>query len=1060
MAWMRMMGRESVEYHRATVLERSDDFPGRALAYYASRGETPMAWGGTGTRALGPEGAVTAEAYEAVFGPGGARYPGSGERLVSTERPGMELVVSAHKSVAELGVIGRAEHMHAIMDAERDATLGYLDRVTSRLGGRRGRAATATATGGLVYAHTRHATSRAGDPCPHDHVLLANVVEMLDERGGWKAPDTALWREHLHAATMIGRAAAARVAVDLGYGIEADGGPSGRLGHWRIAGVPDEVMDVHSKRAAEITAECEKRGESSYRARSVAARTTRKAKDAEGVGAELVGRWQGELAGIGWPVERLAASIDAAAACAAPIQAIGPNQARQLLAEVLAEDGELARRKVFFRRDLIIALAPHLYGQDPRLVEVLADRALADPETVPLIGVPGARERPYTLASVVAREAAIAECLARQIDRTDAPAVTMAAVDEAIAVVEAGLDGGSLSEEQRQAVEVICTSGRGGELVVGVAGAGKTTMLRAVASAFDHAGYCVVGTATSGQAARNLGREAEIGESRTLASLVWRLDYGRLTLDDRSVVMLDEAGMTDDIDLARLAAYVEAGRGKLVLVGDHRQLAAVGPGGALQALTDRHPDAVHRLVDNRRQHDPEERRALAELRDGDVGAAVAWYQQRGRVHPISDRGDAVQATVDAWAADLSAGKHTSMHAWRRANVAALNERARSWMTETGRLSGPEMACPGGLVYRAGDQVVTLAPGGSLVTSQRAVVEAVDPTAGSLVVRTDDGRTVTLTGDEANAERLGYGYATTVHRSQGSTVTAAHLFADGGGRELAYVAMSRARETTHIWAVADDTAQAVEDLRRDWGSRRSPTWAIDLNPPQPERPAEQLSPEQLDERARRIALAAAKTSITAQATAGVTAPDLTADVVAARTELRSALNARADLERGAGVYADNEAGRAVRDLDNARVGRQRAEDDAHHAPRWRDRRAAAREQTIWAERQTDAQCRYERHVMPELVRLDQTIKTCRAALEHVGAHREQYREAERTVADLASVSSRNASRLSVHLSIHRNDIDGVPQPPALRPARAVHTEQTGPAATLEPHTPPPSPQLGM
>jgi hypothetical protein len=37
---MRMMGAESVAYHRATVLERGDDFPGRALAYYASRGET------------------------------------------------------------------------------------------------------------------------------------------------------------------------------------------------------------------------------------------------------------------------------------------------------------------------------------------------------------------------------------------------------------------------------------------------------------------------------------------------------------------------------------------------------------------------------------------------------------------------------------------------------------------------------------------------------------------------------------------------------------------------------------------------------------------------------------------------------------------------------------------------------------------------------------------------------------------------------------------------------------------------------------------------------------
>lgn len=109
----------------------------------------------------------------------------------------MELVISAHKSVAELGVIGRAEDMPSIMDAERDATLSYLEAVTESGGGRRGRAAVVSPTAGLVYAVTRHATSRAGDLCPHDHVLLAYVVEMLDQAGGWKAATTAIWREHL-----------------------------------------------------------------------------------------------------------------------------------------------------------------------------------------------------------------------------------------------------------------------------------------------------------------------------------------------------------------------------------------------------------------------------------------------------------------------------------------------------------------------------------------------------------------------------------------------------------------------------------------------------------------------------------------------------------------------------------------------------------------------------------------------------------------------------------------------------------------------------------------------
>jgi conjugative relaxase-like TrwC/TraI family protein len=141
----------------------------------------------------------------------------------------------------------------------------------------------------------------SGDPCPHDHVLLANVVEMRDKRGGWKAADTALWREHLHAATMVGRVAAAGVAVELGYAIEADSGPSGRLRHWQIAGVPGEVIEVHSKRAAEIDAECQRRGDASYRARAVAARVTRQAKE-HGVEGDLVGCWQAELASAGWPV--------------------------------------------------------------------------------------------------------------------------------------------------------------------------------------------------------------------------------------------------------------------------------------------------------------------------------------------------------------------------------------------------------------------------------------------------------------------------------------------------------------------------------------------------------------------------------------------------------------------------------------------------------------------------------------------------------------------------------------------------------------------------------------
>jgi hypothetical protein len=147
---------------------------------------------------LGLAGEVDLADYRAVFGVGGAHDPRTGRRLVGCLRPGLELVISPRKSVAELGVIGRADDMNEIVDAERDATLEYLDRLVSERGGRRGRAQTRVATGGLIWATSRHATTRAGDPQVHDHVPIANAVFMCDARGGWKGADTAFYGGWAH----------------------------------------------------------------------------------------------------------------------------------------------------------------------------------------------------------------------------------------------------------------------------------------------------------------------------------------------------------------------------------------------------------------------------------------------------------------------------------------------------------------------------------------------------------------------------------------------------------------------------------------------------------------------------------------------------------------------------------------------------------------------------------------------------------------------------------------------------------------------------------------------
>ncbi|MGA3221362.1 MAG: relaxase domain-containing protein [Acidimicrobiales bacterium] len=64
---MRMMGAESLAYHEHAVLGRAQGPVEGALGYYASRGETPMAWGGSGAARLGLSGEVDLDEWRAVF---------------------------------------------------------------------------------------------------------------------------------------------------------------------------------------------------------------------------------------------------------------------------------------------------------------------------------------------------------------------------------------------------------------------------------------------------------------------------------------------------------------------------------------------------------------------------------------------------------------------------------------------------------------------------------------------------------------------------------------------------------------------------------------------------------------------------------------------------------------------------------------------------------------------------------------------------------------------------------------------------------------------------------
>ncbi|MBV9283646.1 MAG: AAA family ATPase, partial [Acidimicrobiia bacterium] len=552
---------------------------------------------------------------------------------------------------------------------------------------------------------------------------------------------------------------------------------------------------------------------------------------------------------------------------------------------------------------------------------------------------------------VLEREVEIANLAQTLATGADAPRVERTRTQLALADTEHGI-GGPLTGGQRAAALEVMTSGRGIELVVGVAGSGKTTALAAVAAGFEAEGYDVVGTATSGQAARGLGKGAGIDESRTLASLLWRLDHERLALSERHVVVLDEAGMTTDTDLGRLLIATEAAGAKVIVVGDDRQLGAVGPGGGMGALLARHPDAVHHLTENVRQHDIEERLALAELRAGDVSRAVDWYASHERIWVSPSRTQAIEAMVGAWATDVAEGRDAVMLAYRRASVAELNAKGRTAWRELGRLSGPEL-CVEGRACAAGDLVVMLHPGpdGAWVTSERASVVSVDPKAMTMEAEADDGRRLHLEGEDLGADRLSHAYAITVHRSQGATVDRSYALEDGGGRELAYVKMSRARDAAQLYMVAQPS-HALERLEWAWEDERRQSWVIDRAEVEHE-PVFGIA--DLERRRRELG--------------AQIPPDRSEDLDRARTNLATIEADWAHLASGTGPWAHTTAGQASRSLTEVRDHRDELVDALEHETgALRRRRLSLELRGIERDLRT-AESEWSMHVGPHWQRLD-------------------------------------------------------------------------------------------
>lgn len=452
-------------------------------------------------------------------------------------------------------------------------------------------------------------------------------------------------------------------------------------------------------------------------------------------------------------------------------------------------------KSVFDERD--VAKILNRYIDDAGLFQSLMARILQNPEALRLDRermdfVTGARApAKYTTRELIRLEAEMAN-RAIWLSRRSSHGVRKAVLEATFARHE------RLSDEQKTAIEHVAGDARIAA-VIGRAGAGKTTMMKAAREAWQAAGYRVVGGALAGKAAEGLEKEAGI-VSRTLSSWELRWNHGRGQLDNKTVFVLDEAGMVSSRQMALFVEAVTKAGAKLVLVGDPEQLQPIEAGAAFRAIADRIGYAELETI--YRQREQWMRDASLDLARGDVGKAVAAYQSNGKMLRSELKAEAVTNLIADWNRDYDPASSTLILAHLRRDARMLNELARAKLVERGIIEQgfAFKTADGARSFAAGDQIVFLKNEGSIGVKNGMLGKVVEAAPGRIVAvigEREHLRQVTV--EQHFYNNVDHGYATTVHKSQGATVDRVKVLASLSlDRHLTYVAMTRHREDLGVY----------------------------------------------------------------------------------------------------------------------------------------------------------------------------------------------------------------------------------------------------------------------
>ena len=393
----------------------------------------------------------------------------------------------------------------------------------------------------------------------------------------------------------------------------------------------------------------------------------------------------------------------------------------------------------------------------------------------------------------------------------------------ALALAEVELRAAGLVEDQRDAVVTVLSSGRGGDVLIGPAGAGKSRTVGALAHVWEQQiGGRVLGVATSNIAARVLVEDGlnAVNTRRFLARFEPDAQ-GRVRerLRPEDLIVVDEAGMSSTSDLDRISAIVAAAGAKLLYTGDHEQLAAVGAGGMLELLV-RDTDAIELTEIHRFTH-TWERAASVRLRVGDPDV-VAVYDAHGRIRGGTEQ-EMVAAAVRGYLADVLEGHRSLLVVRAEAMATELSAQIRAELVAAGRVSAEVLGqTRDGNLVGVGDLLqarlndYSLQVRGGRPVTNREIYEVVGRNrwTGTLTVRDRDGIRAHLPADYVRHHTT-LAYAVTSYGAQGQTVYSTHDLVDQGTtRAGVYVPGSRGADANTFYVICQHAPDHHDPERID------------------------------------------------------------------------------------------------------------------------------------------------------------------------------------------------------------------------------------------------------